>query len=256
MLSIIVTVSALIIALVHLLLPTAKIDGVTLGLLALAALPWLSPFIKSVEIPGVGKIELQEVKEQVKEVREQVRDAVGGAASAVHKAELALAGASAAGGVVAPSVNGTELGTQDVLALAEEYKHIRDKQPSGPARTSAMTSVVQRMISLAPTLNAFDVESYLKDADMGKRLFAYVYLYTRPDFHQLARLVESVCRIEDKAFGHYWGIQAIERVIGARGSVKVDPAIVQKLKDFLSQLGPGTDRYYELDHLLRSLKTE
>jgi hypothetical protein len=70
-------------------MPKVKIDGVTLGLLVLASVPWLAPIIKAIEIPGVGKIELQEIKQQADEAK-------GAALSATHKADLALAGASAA----------------------------------------------------------------------------------------------------------------------------------------------------------------
>jgi len=43
--------------------PELRLDAVTLGLLVVAILPWLSPLIKSAEFPGGWKIEFQEVKE-------------------------------------------------------------------------------------------------------------------------------------------------------------------------------------------------
>jgi len=43
-------------------LPSLKLDGITLALLLFSALPWLAPLIRSVELPGGLKIELQEVK--------------------------------------------------------------------------------------------------------------------------------------------------------------------------------------------------
>src|SRR5207249_11615303 len=58
-----ITVVALFLALAHLLFPSIKIDFVVLVLLLLAALPWLAPLVKSVELPGGLKIELQDVKE-------------------------------------------------------------------------------------------------------------------------------------------------------------------------------------------------
>ena len=42
--------------------PNLRIDAVSLGLLAIAILPWLSPLIKSAELPGGLKIEFQDVK--------------------------------------------------------------------------------------------------------------------------------------------------------------------------------------------------
>lgn len=50
------------VAATHLLFPNIKIDAVTLGLLALGLLPWFQPLVKSLELPGGLKIELQDVK--------------------------------------------------------------------------------------------------------------------------------------------------------------------------------------------------
>jgi hypothetical protein len=54
--------------LVRIIFPDVKIDAVSLGLLALALLPWLSPLIKSAELPGGVKIEFQDVQEAVDKV--------------------------------------------------------------------------------------------------------------------------------------------------------------------------------------------
>jgi hypothetical protein len=51
-----------LIAVVHLLWPRVQIDMVTLVLLLVAMLPWLASVIRSVELPGGFKIELQDVK--------------------------------------------------------------------------------------------------------------------------------------------------------------------------------------------------
>jgi len=46
-------------------------DPTTAGLIVLGILPWIAPFIKSVELPGIGKIELkvEEVKKEVAALR-------------------------------------------------------------------------------------------------------------------------------------------------------------------------------------------
>lgn len=56
----IVTITAIISIIIHLIWPEIKIDGITFGLLLLAIAPWVSGLIKSIEIPGVGKIELRQ----------------------------------------------------------------------------------------------------------------------------------------------------------------------------------------------------
>lgn len=52
----------------RILFPHLNIDAVSLGLLVLAVLPWLSPLIKSAEIPGVGKIEFRDVRSAAEKI--------------------------------------------------------------------------------------------------------------------------------------------------------------------------------------------
>ncbi|EIJ75759.1 MAG: hypothetical protein C75L2_00650005 [Leptospirillum sp. Group II 'C75'] len=47
---------------VHLFKPTIAIDSIALFLLAFAAIPWIFPFLKSLELPGGIKIELKDTK--------------------------------------------------------------------------------------------------------------------------------------------------------------------------------------------------
>lgn len=56
-----VTLGALAIALVHVVWPNLAIDSITIGLLVLAAIPWLAPLFKSLEFPGGWKFELREM---------------------------------------------------------------------------------------------------------------------------------------------------------------------------------------------------
>ncbi len=58
----IITLGALVAVLARVIWPDLAIDGVTLGLLGLSVLPWLSPLVKSAELPGGFKIEFQDVQ--------------------------------------------------------------------------------------------------------------------------------------------------------------------------------------------------
>ena len=58
-----VTIGALVLAAVHVTWPGIEIDAITLALLVVAVLPWLAPLVKSVELPGGFKIELQDLKQ-------------------------------------------------------------------------------------------------------------------------------------------------------------------------------------------------
>lgn len=57
-----VTGVSLGLALAHLIWPAITIDAITLTLLAAAAIPWLLPILKSLELPGGVKVEFQELR--------------------------------------------------------------------------------------------------------------------------------------------------------------------------------------------------
>jgi hypothetical protein len=71
-LAILVSAGALLVALVHVLWPDLSIDAVTVVLLAVAAVPWLGPIFKSIELPGGWKFEYQQIQAQVKDVERRV----------------------------------------------------------------------------------------------------------------------------------------------------------------------------------------
>jgi hypothetical protein len=221
-----------------------KIDGVTLGLVVLAALPWLAPIIKSIELPGVGEIELQEMKAQVEELRGQT-------ASASQKADTALASKTTSMSSTT-QISEALSPEQRFLTLAAKYNHIRKTQKPGGLRTGAMTEIVGEMIALAPSIPIATASPFLTEDDDGKRLFAYAHLYARPEPQLLSDLVRSVTEKEDKPFGQYWGIQAIGRVVQAAPE-SVNLQTRNMLQNFLAKLKKGTDRYYELSKIMKSL---
>jgi hypothetical protein len=49
-------------AVIHILWPGLGIDSITISLIVVAALPWLLPLLKTVELPGGFKIELKDTK--------------------------------------------------------------------------------------------------------------------------------------------------------------------------------------------------
>ena len=58
----VVTLCAIVLAIVHLIWPNIAIDAITLALVAIAILPWLAPLFKSLELPGGWKVEFQELQ--------------------------------------------------------------------------------------------------------------------------------------------------------------------------------------------------
>lgn len=65
----IITVGALAGVATHVIWPHLAIDAITLGLIVVALMPWLAPLVKSVELPGGLKVELQEIKEATERVK-------------------------------------------------------------------------------------------------------------------------------------------------------------------------------------------
>jgi hypothetical protein len=59
---------AILIATAHFLWPSFSLDTTYIVLLVLAVIPWLAPIIKSVELPGGFKIEVQDVKDATDKV--------------------------------------------------------------------------------------------------------------------------------------------------------------------------------------------
>lgn len=56
------TLVAFILIVIHMFYPDIRIDSITLGLMVIAILPWLASVFKSIELPGVMKLELQDVQ--------------------------------------------------------------------------------------------------------------------------------------------------------------------------------------------------
>jgi hypothetical protein len=63
-----ITGGALLTVAAHIFWPNLAIDAISLGLIVVALLPWLAPIVKSVELPGGVKVELQEVKDATERV--------------------------------------------------------------------------------------------------------------------------------------------------------------------------------------------
>ena len=63
-----ITTTATIIALIHVLWPTVRIDAVTVTLVLAAIVPWLSPLVRSFKAGGI-EVEFQELQSDVRTIR-------------------------------------------------------------------------------------------------------------------------------------------------------------------------------------------
>jgi hypothetical protein len=235
----VVTVVAVGIAAVHICVPSLKIDSITVVLLVIAALPWLQPLIKSIELLGV-KLELQEIKEQL-------ATAKGAAESATQKAAFALSTAQRSDPA---DMRQQSRGGGSINELITEYNDIRSTQRSGDSRTAAMTSIVRKMIDVA-AISDFDVSSALQNSNGGSRLAAYAYLYQNPSSKYLSQLVDCMLSIENKPFTQYWGIQAIGKVVEVTKPIPME--VFAKIQNLGERFPQGTDRQYEIRKVLNSI---
>jgi hypothetical protein len=268
-LSAVITVAALAGVVVHLADPNMQVDSIVVALLVIAIIPWLGLIFKSVEIPGLFKGEFQDLVRKVDSHSEKIdRDSekINRNSEKIDTVETAIANeVEDSGGTMqkasdaAPAhppvafVPGQDP-KQRLEALIKKYNDIRDTQPAGSARTLDMTAVIREMIELAPQNQDFDWRTSLKSSDRGVRLAAYALLHEYPRLEAVDALVRTIIHVEDKPFGQYWALLALERATD-----KLDCETARRIKpilesSFLNSLPPGTDRYRVLQRLLVELK--
>ncbi len=235
-----ITGIAILVAVIRIIFPDLSIDAVSLGLIILALAPWLSPIIKSIEIAGVGKIELQELKNQVEQLQ-------GGVLSANLKADLATATAAKK-----DEIKSDDLPRQRLPELSKKYVETRKALKSGPERTTLMGRIFSEMVLQAINIEYLDVDELLREQNAGDRLSAFAYLFAKPSPEKLDALLNSVL-VEPKPFNQYWGIQVIRKTISQMYPQEVSREIAEKLKRLLKTLTPNTDRYYETKSIVDNL---
>jgi uncharacterized protein YecT (DUF1311 family) len=64
-----ITVSAVLVGLIHLFFPDLKIDAIFITLIIISIIPWLEPLLKSIELPGGLKVEFQDFKKLEDELK-------------------------------------------------------------------------------------------------------------------------------------------------------------------------------------------
>ena len=239
-----ITAVALYLAVSHASGSRLNIDTTSLALVALAIIPWLAPFVKSFEAFGI-KVELERVQQQVNELQGKTESSI--LTQVATSARQDSPGGSRA---FAPA--------ETMDSLVKSYNETRDTMKPGWPRSQVMTEIVGKMISLATSgleLSPDSLGALLKEADGGKRLYAYAYIYARPRADVLDALVNSVVNVEVKPFGQFWGIQALGKVI-AEKKYGVPQSVKQTLEKFRERFVVGTDRYYALTQILETLRVE
>jgi hypothetical protein len=68
-----ITIGVIAILVLRWMRPKLKVDGTTLGLILLAAVPWLGVIIKSIKLPGGSEVVYQEIKEKQNEQEKELK---------------------------------------------------------------------------------------------------------------------------------------------------------------------------------------
>ncbi|MER6072373.1 hypothetical protein ABT187_26645 [Streptomyces sp. NPDC001817] len=217
-------------AIVHVVAPGLKVDGVTVALFAVAVVPWLGDLVRSIDVPGLGRIEFRDMQRQLAVVQ--------------RTANAALVGDGPQGGDVDDTA-----ASDAVRELAAEYGRVRDELPTGPARTHRLDQVFARLVRATQRVRDFDAEALLRSPDAGLRLAAYARLYALPEPELLGALVDVVTS-EPLAFNQYWGLRVVGRVVEETGAEHVPLGVVRRLEEFRSRMPRDSDRGLLADRVL------
>ncbi|MFT2018005.1 hypothetical protein ACMA1D_19505 [Streptomyces sp. 796.1] len=239
------TCAAIGAAIVHVIDPDLRVDGITVALLVVAVLPWLGELFDSIELPGGATFQYRQLADRVQVAEERtthIEHAVDGASHAARVA-LVSAGSATAG------ETGAVIAGESVEKLAAEYGRVRATMASGSARTHRMERIFAELAATAPYVADFDVEASLGSADPGIRLAAYARLYAVPDSARLDALAAAVL-YEQLAFNQYWGFQAMGVLIDEKGPDRVPIGIVRGLQARLAELPVESDRASALHQVL------
>ncbi|WBO64637.1 hypothetical protein [Streptomyces camelliae] len=217
-------------AVLHVLAPGLRIDGVTVMLLAVAVVPWLGDLFRSIEVPGIGRIEFRDIERRIDAVQ--------------RTANAALVGDGPEGGTVDDTA-----AWDAVRELAAEYVNVRLQQRSGAARNHRMDQIFARLVRVTQRVRDFDAGTLLGSQDAGLRLAAYARLYALPEPEVLGALVDAATG-EPLPFNQYWALQAVGRCVDDLEAEQVPLSVVRRLEQLRSGLLRANDRREIADRVL------
>ncbi|MFH9663285.1 hypothetical protein ACH4NF_34105 [Streptomyces sp. NPDC017248] len=227
--ALLVTVAGVGAAVLHVLAPDLRIDGIVVMLFAIAAVPWLGELLRSIEVPGFARIEFRDIERRIDDVQ--------------RTANAALVGDG-------PVDDGAAWDT--VRKLAAEYVNVRLQEVGSAARTQRMDRIFARLVRAAQRVPDFDVEELLASQDAGLRLAAYARLYALPEQDALGPLVEAAIA-DPLAFNQYWGLRAVESCVADRGAAHVPLGAVRHLQEFRASTPADNDRGKVADRILAEI---
>jgi len=190
-------------------------------------------------------------QDAIRVVEEKIREAQATANSAITKAEFASYAAPLRATPLAANETGAGNNYERQLDdLVNQFNQLRITMKSGPMRTRKLSAVMGEMVKLMPHLPGYDVARALQDSNNGRRLSAYASLYAEPQQDLLLPLTDALLTTETTAFGQYWGIITIGKLIALQTQDEIRETALAKLQTLYSKLDPDTDRHFELKRIL------
>lgn len=264
-----ISIVALGAAVLDVLSTRIEFNAITLGLLGIAAIPWLGQYLSSIELPGGIKAQFQDIRREVQEAKAEASTAHQIAEDAGTKAVTAELRASSAVSLSGPSSSSRSLHqaqdnyAEQLSTLIERYDSIRREQKPGQHRTTSMEAVAEQMTSLLRNASGFDVMFGLQSFG-GRRLAAYSYLMGNPDPAYLQPLVDSLTAIDPNREGRYfanpyeqvWGLLALESMVKGVASAEISSDVRQKLVKFRDLQEAGSSRRYLVSRVLEIIDSQ
>ncbi|MER9407369.1 hypothetical protein NKI36_25385 [Mesorhizobium caraganae] len=244
-----ITISALIAILLRLIFPTLfeRIDFVSVALLVVAAIPWVSPLISKISIPGVIEAELRELKREFEETKEEAASA---SEIALRSQNIALLSTTEV-----KDGRSSRGSSAKLVSLAKEYTAVRASMPGNPLRTSRMDELFGKMVKEARNLGPQwkEYAKLLRSDDGGDQLSGIAYAYAFPAEVEVNVLIDTVENSQQR-FVQYWGLRAIQRALDADGLFSVKDA--ERLHSLPSAFSSGTDRFIIASGISRNLRNK
>jgi len=238
-----VTVIAVLAAAAHLMWPHIELDAVTVTLLVIAVVPWLSEIFDGITFPGGGGVQFRHLTARVEEVQ-----------TAAARLERAVEGAADTSQIALTAAQERTSGElradpgEAVDRLAADYLNLRQSLPAGWERTRLMQQLFGELVRETARIPDPPLASWLGSKNGGLRLAAYTRLFLDPDPRHLDALLDAVLK-DEFAFNVSRGIRALENIIDVIGPEQIRVGTVHRLRSYLGELPEGNRK----KHLRRLL---
>lgn len=208
-----------------------KVEIVSISLVLLAFLPWLSTFLSEFSAGGIT-LKLREIEKKIETVAEQQ-----------VRTDDQLMQSATDSQTNARKPQSTKVQSQNLETLAQKYIKTRASLPSSSTRTSKMTEIFVEMRAASKVAgpNWGQEELWIAADDPGKNLAAVAYLNAYLEKVKPTQLIDLVERTS-QPFVQYWALRTVNSYVQANGSKNFSASDAKRLKALEGSLGPSVDR--------------